>query len=305
MVSGLAVNPLNADELWIGFTYDYHPDVSVCYSNDGGLTWSIFNEGDHPKVLPVNDLEYDYVDNRLYMANDRGIFFYDMKTHEWYDFSGCLPHGVVSSITINEEARLIRASLTGFGIWEANLAFCPDNISLNLTAPVTANSNRYEASNTIVSTQNLVNAGTIDYRAGNIISLQSGFRATHNFDARVFQNVSSCQITCYDFVDVSFTKGASSIIKEDPSSEGLDDEPDINIQTYPNPTQKVLNVVVNGTEDEEEYTIYVTDISGKKLLKESFTNGSCQLDVSSLEAGNYVLMIEEAGKEHSKLIIIK
>jgi len=70
------------------------------------------------------------------------------------------------------------------------------------------------------------------------------------------------------------------------------------LQVYPNPTKNILNITtdLNSTKNVEIY-----DMVGKKVLVE---NTQCQLDVSSLVTGMYIVKITEDGKTSTKRLAI-
>lgn len=66
------------------------------------------------------------------------------------------------------------------------------------------------------------------------------------------------------------------------------------ITTYPNPMQNILHIEI-----EKEFTATIFDITGKTLM----TNSTNDIDVSSLTAGIYILVINSEGKRYRKKII--
>jgi len=78
------------------------------------------------------------------------------------------------------------------------------------------------------------------------------------------------------------------------SSEELGN--DVEVQVYPNPTAGLVQV--SSKEDVQSISVY--DISGKYLIKRSFTRS---LDLSSLPSGQYVVVIKSSDRETRKIII--
>ena len=68
---------------------------------------------------------------------------------------------------------------------------------------------------------------------------------------------------------------------------------------YPNPTSDKL--VVSGYTDEANY--YLTDLSGKELVKGELSGTSSTLDLSNLDNGIYLFHVESNGKQEVRRII--
>jgi hypothetical protein len=62
------------------------------------------------------------------------------------------------------------------------------------------------------------------------------------------------------------------------------------ISVYPNPTNDILNVIINLGID-NNYTAQLFDMQGKLLISNSFTGNSENINMSSFTSGNYLLRI--------------
>jgi len=71
------------------------------------------------------------------------------------------------------------------------------------------------------------------------------------------------------------------------------------VKLFPNPVGDKLNVTVASTAD-----VFVYSINGKLLLKKKDISGTCQLDVSSLENGAYIVKVVSDGQAISSKINI-
>ncbi|MBP9135028.1 MAG: T9SS type A sorting domain-containing protein [Saprospiraceae bacterium] len=118
-ISGIAVNPADANNVFISFTgfSDIH---KVWGSNDGGLTWFNADPNGCLLNLPVNGIVYqDGTDDRLYIATDRGVYTKD-NSSDWTEY-GDLPNVRVVELKINYCNNSIKVATFGRGIFEADL----------------------------------------------------------------------------------------------------------------------------------------------------------------------------------------
>ena len=119
----LAVNPANANELWVGNTYG-NSGQKVYRTIDGGASWQNMStaniNGEEIRDLiyqpaPTNDI--------IYAATYYGVFYWNAALSDWTNMSNGLPF----IINTNEmqpffrDAKL-RLGSFGRGIWEAELA---------------------------------------------------------------------------------------------------------------------------------------------------------------------------------------
>ena len=78
------------------------------------------------------------------------------------------------------------------------------------------------------------------------------------------------------------------------------------LEIYPNPTDGVLNVSFN-TENSADIFLYISDFSGKLILKEKamHSNGKYngQINIEKLENGSYILQIRSDEMNVVKKII--
>jgi hypothetical protein len=79
-------------------------------------------------------------------------------------------------------------------------------------------------------------------------------------------------------------------------------EEELDIQVYPNPTTRFLNVV----SDNSNYSCLLFDMSGRIIAKENVTSGSITLDLAAYSEGAYYLnIIDSNGKSMAKYKIVK
>ncbi|MDC1222170.1 T9SS type A sorting domain-containing protein [Salibacteraceae bacterium] len=83
---------------------------------------------------------------------------------------------------------------------------------------------------------------------------------------------------------------------------GINEPGESGIEVYPNPTSDVVNINLNGLGADGLITVY--DISGKMVSTQSIRNQSNpSIDLSNLEAGNYILEIKAEGVNEKRLVV--
>ncbi len=119
----LAINPANADELWVGNTYG-NSGQKVYRTSDGGLTWQ------NMSTITLNGQEIrDLIfqpaigNDIIYTATYYGIYYWDAVALDWQSMSTGLPFIINSNETqpFFRDAK-IRLATFGRGIWEAEMA---------------------------------------------------------------------------------------------------------------------------------------------------------------------------------------
>ncbi len=300
-VTSVEISPYNSNELWVGLSFSGFDNVNKVYhSKDGGNTWTALSNNYPPGIL-INELEYDSENNVLYAATDVGVLVWDRIENKWYEFTDCLPKGIVTDIVINNSDRKIRASVFGHGLWEANLWFCPDNNSpINLSGTVN-NNTKSSTNSTISSTQN-TNYKEVTYESAQEVILSDGFTGYSGFTA-IANTIKSCNTgcdnTCMANLKSAVLKSAQNFNNEKVSMIESD-----NYNIYPNPSDGRL-IVEFPEKDFSVKKISILSISGINIMDIYETAPSIYIDISGNPSGIYVINIEKEGKIHSESIIIK
>jgi hypothetical protein len=80
----------------------------------------------------------------------------------------------------------------------------------------------------------------------------------------------------------------------------------INMNVYPNPASDVVNVAFEATGD---YTITITDMAGRVVSTEAYSNLSgaqnIALPVANLMSGNYLVSVATEGASYTQTLVIK
>jgi len=102
----------------------------------------------------------------------------------------------------------------------------------------------------------------------------------------------------YIQTDEDTPNGTYTGFYRDCSTASVEDQNQLDISIYPNPTSDI--VFIDGNYSQLKVVIY--DILGKQVMKESITNS---IDISQLEKGVYILQLSDGAKVTTKRIIKK
>lgn len=164
---------------------------------------------------------------------------------------------------------------------------CPDN--QNIDYPVTASQN-FQASQSITASSAISDGLTVNYKAGNNVTLLPGFhvRATENGLFHAY--IGRCDGIITNFAKNSNTS-INSIFKE--TKVQISD-----IKVSPNPASTFINID-SGNEKINSWELL--DISGRSVLKGS----SNKVNVQGLPKTTYLLNINISNKTITKKVIVK
>ncbi|MDQ3018232.1 MAG: T9SS type A sorting domain-containing protein, partial [Bacteroidota bacterium] len=236
----------------------------------------------------------------IYLATDQGVFFTNsnwFSTHGWFRF-GDVPHIGGSGIDINYKINKIRVSQFGRGVWERNL-YCSQHLFLTFGNSTVASSYFWETRGDITSQSMIATATTIDYRAGNMITLQAGFSAAQNCAFHAF--IHDC-----DGSSNSFLQREGGNDNENEGDQFIEGEEEVTI--FPNPSTGQFSIALLTVEEEDEAElrqISVFDINGH-LVADYNMKGvhNFQLDLKDQPAGIYFARVTTNEKTYTKRIII-
>ncbi len=119
IITGIAVDPLNANRIWITYT-GYWDQYKVWYSGDGGTSWVNADPRHDLFNIPVNAIVYqEGTNDRLFIGTDAGVYMSE-KGGKWQKF-GYLPNVRVTEMKINKSINKLRVATYGRGLWEGSL----------------------------------------------------------------------------------------------------------------------------------------------------------------------------------------
>lgn len=81
-----------------------------------------------------------------------------------------------------------------------------------------------------------------------------------------------------------------------------ENEAGIKLNFFPNPVKQDLSISVD---DCELYTVLITDITGKEVLKDSFNEKDHKISIRNLEAGTYFLKVSSGNKVVVKKLVVE
>jgi Secretion system C-terminal sorting domain len=121
VITGIAVNPNNANNVYISFT-GFLEDYKVWSSTDGGINWQNEDINYSLNNLPVNGVEYYHGQNEdlLFIPTDAGVYFKNVNDTAWTKY-GDLPNVRVMELDLLASRNKIYAATFGRGIWSAPL----------------------------------------------------------------------------------------------------------------------------------------------------------------------------------------
>ncbi len=235
----------------------------------------------------------------LYLATSKGVF-YTNKTrldnpnisndNKWILIGSGLPHVTSRGIEINYSANKIRVGTHGRGVWEHELE-CPTDFDLTL-ANTGVSDEFWEVENKLESSRSYSPSHTINYRGGKKVILRPGFTyVSTNPDKKFHAFIHGCSEPGNSFKSHSpleneriFNKGVEKSIEEKPISE----KP-LMPNIYPNPNSGIFKIALPNRE--ENATIEVYDLSGKKVRMLENTNDNVTIDISDQLNGIYIVKI--------------
>ncbi|MEA3445673.1 MAG: LamG-like jellyroll fold domain-containing protein, partial [Bacteroidota bacterium] len=128
----IAINPFVENELWV-CSKDGDNGEKVFRTTDGGISWQNMSSAllDDNKTL---DIQFQAGGDIVYLACDNGVYYYDIISGNWVDFSMGLPASTraLEMIPFYKESK-IRLATTGRGIWERDFAGASQISALPMT----------------------------------------------------------------------------------------------------------------------------------------------------------------------------
>ncbi len=173
VITDIATNSNNADELWITATGNNGAN-RVMYTSNAGASWVDFT-GTLPNV-PVYSIFYTS-DGDAYVGTELGVYFMDFAMNDWLPFYNGLPMIPVTDIFVNETNGVVSAATMGRGIWRSDLySNCAP--FMNLSASVQGR-NSFQTNGELQSSQPMTGSygNELRLKSSERVRLTNGFRA--------------------------------------------------------------------------------------------------------------------------------
>lgn len=120
-ITRIALHPSNPAIAWVT-RGGYNNNMKVYKTVNYGATWTNYSTG-LPNV-PANCIIYQNGSNeRLFVANDLGVYYRDASMNNWQIFGIDLPSTLANDLKIHQSTAKLRVGTFGRGIWEVDL--CP------------------------------------------------------------------------------------------------------------------------------------------------------------------------------------
>ncbi|MBL4606022.1 MAG: T9SS type A sorting domain-containing protein [Flavobacteriaceae bacterium] len=175
-INDIEIDDLNANKVWLAFG-NLEKGKKVYYSSDGGITWE--NISSNLPNIPTNTLQYDSVNNTLYVGNDYGVYYYNNTSKLWARYGVDLPVAIVTTIAIDNVANEIIASTHGRSVWTAPLMSTPCGNTI-VTTFETWSTDRDIYGDLIIKSGGSVLLSNARIKANNIIIETGGALTTSN-----------------------------------------------------------------------------------------------------------------------------
>ncbi len=130
-MTAIEVHPEDPDKVWVCFG-GLSAGKKIYTTTNGGGYWT--NISYNLPNLPLADIEYDYVNHMIYVANDVGVYYLEEGKTSWQRL-GDLPYAITTGLSLNKTSGKLYASTWGRGLWETeDLPECYDENPLYVTS---------------------------------------------------------------------------------------------------------------------------------------------------------------------------
>ena len=132
-ITRIACHPTKSNVLWITkgtYAVNNTAQTKVFKSIDGGVTWQGYDTG-LPNV-PHNCIIYQNGSaDKLFVANDIGVYYRDSTMSSWQPYGSGLPITLCNDLKIQYSGQKLRVGTFGRGIWEVDLCNASIATSIN------------------------------------------------------------------------------------------------------------------------------------------------------------------------------
>jgi photosystem II stability/assembly factor-like uncharacterized protein len=165
----IVVHPFNKNIAWVTFG-GFESGKKVYLTTNGGSSWTNHTYTGLPN-LPIQCLEYDFLNEIVIIGTDVGAFFKSVNGNSW-ELAGDLPEIMITKLVINKSSGDLIASTFGRGMYRTSLGngYCNDEQN-----PLTINtSTTWSTDNEICSAVTIASGGTLNVQA----TITMGYNST-------------------------------------------------------------------------------------------------------------------------------
>ncbi len=119
IITGIAVDPKNADKVWICFT-GIPSQYRVWFTENGGRTWQNADPNGVLENNPINAIAYyQNTNDQLFIGTDKGLYTKE-RLNDWKKVND-FPSVRITEMKINKGLKRLRVATFGRGLWEGDL----------------------------------------------------------------------------------------------------------------------------------------------------------------------------------------
>ena len=185
------------------------------------------------------------------------------------------------TITINHKGTLTAPS-QNYGLIISGVSYCPTSLTIN-TNVNSGNLAYHQASSNIIANNSIFSGAEAIYHADNYVILQNGFTAESGSDFRAYIQ------GCTNIFDKSMRQnGLTNSIES--NIEKIDIENGFEI--YPNPTNSIFNIKLNGDQTKTNLIVKIYNINGSVMYDKQFNDGELnwlKINATFLPKGVYIV----------------
>jgi hypothetical protein len=144
----------------------------------------------------------------------------------------------------------------------------------------------------------------VEFKAGYEINLEAGFNAIAGSDFHALIGVEdSCsgQRTTNDEGPL-YNRAGKRTEKDDVLIPSIE-EPIKGFSIAPNPTTGITKLTIENFDESLNYTLQVTDLTGRQILKQNINSSITNVDLSNQEAGIYLMVVSDGTNRFSAKVI--
>jgi hypothetical protein len=206
-----------------------------------------------------------------------------------------LPSGIYT-IEVTHSGSLYYNVPQDYSLIVTGIALCStEDEDIVITAPViTGDEDHRHVSGNVVATNTIAADADAHYRAGESIQMNPGFFADST--SMYWAEIGTCDGTFEpDFEGNGFRRPM-------PQSTAQHSEDIIPMRIYPNPADTSVTIVL---EEDTIARIILSSMDGKPVFDRQASGISQKIDVSSLQAGLYIVTVESvSGKKYNEKLIL-